>query len=159
MGTIAVLSSALQRYAGAIVAVTHNQTFAAGLNATHVLRVANGSATMGPCFGLSAADFAHDGPGGGGGGKGRGGSGGVAGGGLGAGVPRKTPPKKKEPTEEERAEAAREAERAERFALAGNDMAAADARPKSKLERQAAQREAEAKAKQAKVDAKKRGFR
>ena len=57
------------------------------------------------------------------------------------------------------AEAARAAARAERFAMAGNavDIEDADKKPKSKMERLAAQREAEAREKQAKADAKKRG--
>ncbi|KAK9814109.1 hypothetical protein WJX72_000796 [[Myrmecia] bisecta] len=57
--TITALTTALQEFKGAIFAITHNQAFAASLNATHILRVENGTAHMSHNTGLSAADFEH----------------------------------------------------------------------------------------------------
>ncbi|KAG1680802.1 hypothetical protein FOA52_008135 [Chlamydomonas sp. UWO 241] len=58
--TISVLTGALQDFQGAIVAITHNPSFAASLNATHILRVQNGRATLTDKIGpLSDADFDH----------------------------------------------------------------------------------------------------
>ncbi|GAX72848.1 hypothetical protein CEUSTIGMA_g303.t1 [Chlamydomonas eustigma] len=58
--TINVLTGALQDFQGAIVAITHNPAFAASLNATHILRVANGVATLSDKIGdLSDSDFEH----------------------------------------------------------------------------------------------------
>ncbi|MEW5302176.1 MAG: hypothetical protein WDW36_004981 [Sanguina aurantia] len=57
--TINVLTGALQKFEGAIVAITHNQSFANSLNATHILRVANGAAVLSANMGLSDADFDH----------------------------------------------------------------------------------------------------
>jgi hypothetical protein len=152
VGTIDMLTRALTAYEGAIVAITHNAVFAAGLNATHVLRVEGGAARLSVNYGLAASDFDHA-PGGGGAAPASASSAPAA------GVPRKTPKKLKGPSEEEQLEALRAAARAERFAAAGNALPIADARPKSKLERQAAQRAAEAAEKQAKADAKKRGYK
>ncbi|KAJ9530875.1 hypothetical protein QJQ45_028849, partial [Haematococcus lacustris] len=61
--TIAVLTGALQDFAGAIVAITHNPAFAASLNATHILRVADGRAVLSTNMGLTDADFEHEGSG------------------------------------------------------------------------------------------------
>ncbi len=138
--TIEVLSGALNAFQGALVAITHNQMFATALAATHILRVKGGRATLEANYGLSSADFDHD---------------------AGAkkpppGAPRKAAPKKRAPTAEEELEALRAAARAERFEAAGNDIAAADAKPKSKRERQAMQRDAEARAKLEKAELKKR---
>jgi hypothetical protein len=47
-------AGALQDFQGAIVAITHNPSFAASLNATHVLRVEGGKATLSTNMGLSA---------------------------------------------------------------------------------------------------------
>ena len=145
--TIATLTSALQAYEGGIIAITHNKLFASQLNATHILRVENGTATLKPNLEgtLSDADFETAKP-----------AGGVA------GAPKtrpKTAKKVKPPSEEEELEAMRAAARAERYALAGNSTAESDNKPKSKNERMAAKREAEAKAKSDKVAAKKRQTR
>ena len=46
--------------AGAIVAITHNIAFASSLNATHILRVADGGCKMSDLIGeLKEADFDH----------------------------------------------------------------------------------------------------
>eukprot|EP00798_Chlamydomonas_sp_ICE-L_P029123 gene29123-32341_t len=59
-GTINVLTGALQKFEGAIVAITHNMAFASALNATHVLRVADGEAKMSDLIGeLKDSDFDH----------------------------------------------------------------------------------------------------
>ena len=135
-----MLTSALQSYEGAIVAITHNKLFAGGLKATHVLRVEAGKASMKPNLGaLSDTDFESKKP-----------AQPVA------GVPRKTPKKAKAPTAEEELEAMRAAARQERYALAGNSTAESDAKPKSKNERLAAKKAAEEKAKLDKIEAKKR---
>lgn len=61
--TINVLTGALQEFQGAIVAITHNPSFAESLNATHILRVQNGVAKMTDKIGdLSEADFDHSPP-------------------------------------------------------------------------------------------------
>ena len=61
--TINVLTGALQEFEGAIVAITHNPSFAESLNATHILRVQNGVAKMSDKIGdLSDADFDHSPP-------------------------------------------------------------------------------------------------
>lgn len=52
-------AGALQKFEGAIVAITHNQSFANSLNATHILRVANGAAVLSANMGLCDADFDH----------------------------------------------------------------------------------------------------
>ena len=128
--TIDMLTSALQSYEGAIVAITHNKLFAAGLNATHVLRVEGGKASLKPNIGgLSETDFAES----------------KKPAQPAAGVPRKTPKKVKAPTAEEELEAMRAAARQERYALAGNNIAESDAKPKSKNERLAAKKAAEEK--------------
>ncbi|PNW82055.1 hypothetical protein CHLRE_06g271850v5 [Chlamydomonas reinhardtii] len=57
--TIEVLTGALKDFEGVIIAITHNQSFAASLNATHILRVANGVARLSDNLGLSASDFEH----------------------------------------------------------------------------------------------------
>jgi len=58
--TIKTLTGALQDFAGAIVAITHNPMFAASLNATHILRVSGGTAVLTDKVGeLSDADFEH----------------------------------------------------------------------------------------------------
>jgi hypothetical protein len=63
LATVAVtgclITGALQDFQGAIVAITHNPSFAESLNATHVLRVAAGKAKMETNMGLTAADFDH----------------------------------------------------------------------------------------------------
>ncbi len=51
---IRAVAGALQDFQGAIVAITHNPSFAASLNATHVLRVEGGKATLSTNMGLSA---------------------------------------------------------------------------------------------------------
>ena len=139
--TIDMLTSALQSYEGAIVAITHNKLFAGGLNATHVLRVEGGQATLKPNLGaLADADFAES----------------KKTAQPAAGVPRKTPKKAKAPTAEEELEAMRAAARQERYALAGNSTAESDSKPKSKQERLAAKKAAEEKAKAEKIAAKRR---
>lgn len=55
-------TGALQGFEGAIIAITHNQAFANSLNATHVLRVADGRAALSTNMGLSAKDFQHTPP-------------------------------------------------------------------------------------------------
>lgn len=40
--TIEALTTALQDFNGAIIAITHNRAFATSLNATHILRVEGG---------------------------------------------------------------------------------------------------------------------
>ena len=130
--TIEMLTSALQSYEGAIVAITHNKLFASGLNATHVLRVEDCKATLKPSLGaLVDSDFAESKK--------------VAQ--PAAGVPRKTPKKVKAPTAEEELEAMRAAARAERYAMAGNStqLEESDNKPKSKNERLAAKKAAEEK--------------
>ena len=142
VSTIDAVTAALQVFEGAVVAITHNKMFASRLNAKHVLRIEAGRATLKPNIdGLSDADFEETQP-----------SAPVA------GAPRKTPKKARAPSPEEELEAMRAAARQERFALAGNTaaMAEADAKPKSKNERMAAKREAENAAKAAKQEAKKR---
>ncbi|KAG2439392.1 hypothetical protein HXX76_004749 [Chlamydomonas incerta] len=57
--TIEVLTGALNGFEGVIIAITHNQAFAATLNATHILRVSNGTARLSDNLGLSASDFEH----------------------------------------------------------------------------------------------------
>jgi ABC-type multidrug transport system ATPase subunit len=57
--TITTLTGVLQGFNGAIVAITHNASFAASLNATHLLRVSDGTAKLSDNFGLTAADFEH----------------------------------------------------------------------------------------------------
>ncbi|GLC40935.1 hypothetical protein PLESTB_000965000 [Pleodorina starrii] len=57
--TIEVLTGALRDFNGVIIAITHNQAFATSLNATHILRVANGTARLTDNLGLSAKDFEH----------------------------------------------------------------------------------------------------
>lgn len=53
----------LKDFQGAIVAITHNPAFAASLNATHILRVADGNAVLADKIGeLSDADFDHERP-------------------------------------------------------------------------------------------------
>ncbi|GIL59787.1 hypothetical protein Vafri_14505 [Volvox africanus] len=60
--TIEVLTGALRDFNGAIIAITHNQAFATSLNATHILRVGNGTARLTDNLGLSAKDFEHTSP-------------------------------------------------------------------------------------------------
>ncbi|GIL85713.1 hypothetical protein Vretimale_13175 [Volvox reticuliferus] len=60
--TIEVLTGALRDFNGAIIAITHNQAFATSLNATHILRVGNGTARLTDNLGLSAKDFEHRDP-------------------------------------------------------------------------------------------------
>jgi ABC-type multidrug transport system ATPase subunit len=62
--TIDVLTGALSKWPGTIIAITHNRSFAESLNATHVLRVKDGTATLSSNLGLTAADFDHGGGGG-----------------------------------------------------------------------------------------------
>ena len=145
VGTIEMLTQALKAYEGALVAITHNSLFAAGLEATHVLRVENGAAVLGVNYGLSSADFDHA----------PAATTGAAPGSVGA--PKKAPKRAPRLSEEEEREAAIAAARAERFAKAGNVTAEADTRPKSKLERQAMQRAAAEKEKQDKIETKARG--
>ncbi len=52
----------MQDFRGAIIAITHNQLFAESLQATHILRVANGVAKLEANMGLTAADFQHEAP-------------------------------------------------------------------------------------------------
>lgn len=53
-------AGALQGFAGAIVAITHNPAFAAALQPTHILRVAGGTAKLTEHTGrLSPKDFDH----------------------------------------------------------------------------------------------------
>jgi hypothetical protein len=106
------------------------------------MRVENGQATLKPNLGLSNADFDEAKP--------------AA---QAAGVPRKTPKKARAPSPEEELEAMRAAARQERYALAGNSTEESDKKPKSKNERAAAKREAEAAAKAEKVASKKRGYK
>ncbi|EFJ53175.1 hypothetical protein VOLCADRAFT_102793 [Volvox carteri f. nagariensis] len=54
-----VLTGALRDFNGVIIAITHNQAFANSLNATHILRVGNGTAKLTDNLGLSAKDFEH----------------------------------------------------------------------------------------------------
>lgn len=54
-----MLTGALKEFDGAILAITHNQAFANTLNATHILRVADGVAKLEDNKGLSAKDFEH----------------------------------------------------------------------------------------------------
>lgn len=143
--TIDVLSGALKSFEGSIVAITHNSAFATSLEATHVLRVKDGTAVLSANFGLSSADFDH--------GE-KASSKQVAGTG-----PRRTPKKTRAPSVEEELEAQRAAARAERFEAGGNDMAEADAKPKSKRERMEMQRRAEEKEKAEKAAVKARGSR
>jgi hypothetical protein len=139
--TIDALTAALQAFQGAIVAITHNKLFASGLNATHLLRVEGGQATLKPNIAgtLSDADFDEAKP--------------AA---AAAGAPRKTAKKVRALSADEELEIMRAQAREERYALAGNSTADSDAKPKSKNERMAAKRDAEARAKADKVAAKKR---
>jgi ABC-type Mn2+/Zn2+ transport system ATPase subunit len=57
--TLEALTGALRGYGGAIIAITHNRAFATSLQATHILRVEGGAATMSDNKGLTAADFEH----------------------------------------------------------------------------------------------------
>ncbi len=140
--TIDTLATALQAYEGAVLVITHNKMFASRLNATHILRVEDGKATLKPSIGgLSDADFDAAKPAG-----------------PTAGVPRKTPKKQRAPSPEEELEEMRAAARQQRYELAGNAdaLSAADSKPRSKNERMAAKRDSEAKAKLDKQLAKKR---
>ncbi|KAL0040705.1 hypothetical protein WJX79_002387 [Trebouxia sp. C0005] len=58
--TINALTTALQAFDGAIVAITHNKAFADSLHATHVLRVQGGKAKLSAHMGeLVESDFTH----------------------------------------------------------------------------------------------------
>ena len=48
-----------QDFQGAIVAITHNPSFAASLKATHLLRVVAGTTTLSDNMGLTKRDFQH----------------------------------------------------------------------------------------------------
>jgi len=52
-------SGALNDWSGTIIAITHNRSFAESLQASHILRVQGGGATLSVNTGLSVADFDH----------------------------------------------------------------------------------------------------
>jgi hypothetical protein len=55
-------AGALKEFRGAIIAITHNKSFAEQIQASHVLRVSGGSATLSVNSGLKDSDFDHHAP-------------------------------------------------------------------------------------------------
>lgn len=51
IGTVNVLTEALRRFDGSIVAITHNKAFAQALEPTHLLNVKDGQVSLIPCLG------------------------------------------------------------------------------------------------------------
>ena len=150
-GTIEALASALQDFTGCIVAITHNTLFAKAMQATHILRVQDGTVTLAPNLGDADLHLGAKPQAAGGSAQGRGSPAASA-------ASRATSSVRRRSSEADEMEEMRAQLRAERFAAAGNldALDEAESKPKSKNERLAAKKQAEAKAAADKIAQKKR---